>query len=314
MRLEDDISVDATVFVHEMNEKVQNLGISSNCVWNADQSRFEYEPMRNRTIARKGEKIVEARVVDHNAVSHSYSIQVHMSKNGTLGSKIYIVLQEKTGGAFGPSVQQKLNEILEYCPNVVVSCTKFGKFTSDLMRKWFTDTFLLDVAGSPESLLLLDAWSGQGPTAGLDDARVSIEYIPKGATKYVQPLDVYFFRHYKTLVKNIMESCRDLYLDEEIAVRPANHYFIVKLHCVCYNQLQHPRFKEAWKYAWRKPGYEVEGERARFEKISDVLFGPLNSRESHCLIHDDFPLLKCVYCDQFLCFECMFHPVHYHIL
>ena len=314
MMSEEHIKENGRVFAREVKEKIANLRIPPNAVWNSDQSQFKYEPMRDRTIAYKGEKIVAARVIEKNAVSHSYSIQVHLSKGGIPGSKLYIVLQEKSGAVFGPLVQEKVNGIFQQRPNIALSCSKSGKFTSEILGKWYPEIFLPEVADYPDSMLLLDAWKGQGPSAGLNNPKVRIEYIPKGATGDIQPLDVYFFRHYKALVKNLMDRCRNFYFDEEAPVKPSNRYFMIKLHCVCYNQFQHPRFGTRGDMRGENQVTRSRDLESIFRKKSDVLFGPLNSREPHCVIHDDYPLLKCEHCERFLCFECMFHPIHYHLV
>ena len=100
--------------------------------------------------------------------------------------------------------------MLATCRNVSVTSSKSGKLTTPVLQEWFTDVFSPDLQDEP-SMVLLDAWGGQGPSAELATQGLSIEYIPKGATKYVQPLDVYFFRQYKLFVKNIVERCRNAY-------------------------------------------------------------------------------------------------------
>lgn len=119
----------------ELNDKIAEENLTDEFVWNADQSGFQYEMIRNRTLTFKGEKLVEARVTDDNAISHSYSIQVHLSKSGVLGSKLFICFQETTGSDFGPRVQQQLTELLAVCSNVAVSCSKSGKLSSALMQR-----------------------------------------------------------------------------------------------------------------------------------------------------------------------------------
>ena len=204
-RNEEDIVANATAFLLELNDKIASSKLRDGCVWNADQSGFEYEPIRNRTLTFKGEKIVEARVADKNACTHSYTIQVHISKAGTLGKNLFINFQEnkkknKRPG-FGPRIRETLDNVLECCKNIKVTCSTSGKFTTTIMQYWFNHIFLQDV--SEESMLILDAWSGQGETAELRSHNLSIEYITRGATKYIQPLDVYFFRQYRVVSHSV---------------------------------------------------------------------------------------------------------------
>ena len=190
LKREEEIACDAAAFLLHINDK-----IADSCIWSADQSGFEYEPVRNPSLAFKEEKIVEATVADSNAVSHSYTLQLHPSKAGELSSHLFIRLQEKIGSNFGPHVQEKIDDVLRSCPNLRFACTKSGKFTTQIMQQWFNEVFLTDI--KEQSMLTTDAWAGQGPTAGLSSPNSTLEYIPKGATKYIQPLDVYFFRQHK---------------------------------------------------------------------------------------------------------------------
>lgn len=187
--LEPEVIESAIEFVESMNQKAVEEDLPDSAFWNADQSRFEYEMMPNRTLAKKGEKIVEARVVSANAVSHSYTIQVHLSKSGTLGSKIFIVFKE-LANQFGPRVQEEVNSVLEICPNIDVTATTSGKFTTKVMQDWFSGVFVQNL--QPKTVLLLDAWTGQGSNAQLESLvqNVEVVYLPKLSTRYIQPLDV----------------------------------------------------------------------------------------------------------------------------
>ena len=268
--------------------------------------------MRDRTIAFKGEKLVEAIVVDANASTHTYSIQVHSSKAGQLGKKIFLVLQEPMGSAFGPRVQERVSELLRVCKNVEVACSKSGKFTTQITKRWFTEVFAEDA--EEDSMLILDAWPGQGLNANLDLPGVSAAYVSPGATKFVQPLDVFFFRQYKILIKNVYEKCRDAFLDGESQDKPGNRFLTIKIHRVCYNQLCHPRFSKMWKYAWQKALYDVDEPVSTFENLSEILLRPLKSREVFCNKHSKVPILRCVYCHRYICWQCFCDPIHLHDL
>ena len=112
-----------------MNDKISALGLHDNNIWNSDQSGFEYEPMRNRTPEFKGK-----RVVDMMVVTHSCTIQLQLSKAGTLGSYLFICFREPTGKGFGPQVQKQFSEVLSICRNVKVTCSKSGKRTTPCCR------------------------------------------------------------------------------------------------------------------------------------------------------------------------------------
>ena len=207
-------------------------------------------------------------------------------------------------------MQEKVDDVLRSCPNVRVTCTKSGKFTTQLMQRWFSEVFLTDA--KEQSMLIIDGWAGQGPTAGLSSPNLTLEYIPKGATKYIQPLDVYFFRQYKILVKNIIEQTRDSFFHDKTGLKPCDRFFIVKLHNLCFNQLQHPRFSPMLRYAWQKSGYDSDSIVESFENVFEILLKPLKSRNAKSRNHDEFPIFKCVYCDAFVCLKCLDDPIHFH--
>ncbi len=77
--------------------------VPTNCIWNFDQSSFNYNQSNIRTLSHKGERETRMMVNSMNAVTHSYSIMPLLSMDGTLASKLLICLQEK-GGEFGPRV------------------------------------------------------------------------------------------------------------------------------------------------------------------------------------------------------------------
>ena len=67
-----------------------------------------------------------------------YTIQLQLSKAGTLGSHLFNCFREPTGKGFGPQVQKQLSEVLSIRRNVKVTCSKSGKRTTPLLQEWFT--------------------------------------------------------------------------------------------------------------------------------------------------------------------------------
>ena len=51
-----------------------------------------------------------------------------------------------------------------------------------------------------------------------------------------------------------------------------------------------------------------------FENVIEILLRPLSSPDASCVKHRLRPLLKCVYCDDFLCLSCFADPIHLHEL
>lgn len=356
-----------------MNEEQTEKGLKDEVYWNSDQSRFEYEMKRDRSYAVKGSPIVLAMAAKMDSLSHSYTVQMHVSKAGRLGTKMLIVLQEKpvsakqtdsngkrmqkstaTPDGFGPRVQEEVNKMVELCPNIVAKGTTSGKCTNKIVEQWCKEVFALDVKG--ETVLLLDAWTGQsdktdynsfinGESGSIDDTSdldedvpsaqksVDVKYLPKSSTQYIQPLDLYFFRQYKILIKDVtqlvrlryfkwatdnqeaVEECDDLieHPPPGAPIRPDNRFFIFRMHATCYNQMVHPDFWPMWRYAWQKGGFETEEPIQRFLNVKQALRDPAHRKRCPCGEH---AFMKCLYCKDILCIDCWFFrgDVHYHEL
>lgn len=351
-------------FVFEMNEHAIENKLSDRKYWNSDQSRFEYELKRDRTYEEKGIKIVEAMACKLNALSHSYTIQIHMSKDGCLGEKMFIVFQEASGN-FGVRVQKLVDIELKTCTNVIATATKSGKCTKEMVKIWYTEVFADDI--EEDTVLLLDAWTGQSdkidyayflenkddtgePTTANEEKNVEIKYLPKSSTQYIQPLDLYFFRQYKVLIKDITHFVRlrfvkwalmnpdELDLEEsenesenlpenrkesslkkmksnnqaseKAPERPDNRYFIIRLHSICYNQMRHPIFYPMWRYAWQKGGYETSEPFQTFSNVRKALRAPAHRVLCNCGTPS---FMKCLYCGQIKCIDCWFFKDEVHL-
>lgn len=88
--------------------------------------------MSCRTYDHTGSKDTYGLVSDLNAVTHSYTVQVHISKSGHLGNRVFLVLQEQTD-AFGPVVKKAVDTAVEKAGNVVVRCSKSGKVNNAIL-------------------------------------------------------------------------------------------------------------------------------------------------------------------------------------
>lgn len=233
-------------FVNKVNHRIRHEGLNHDCVWNSDQSGFEYEMKYARTLSQKGEKDTWARCQSTNSLTHSYTIQIHTSLAGKLGKKIYICFQEKSG-TFGPLVRASLERNTP--SNVSLDASSSGKMTKDHFKRWFQNVFAHDVPDTPnKSLLLLDSWSGQTDRAVselLPNKNVSFEYLPPKTTKYVQPLDVYFFRQYKPFIRRIENQIK---AEENLRVKLSDRRFIIRMHSCVYNQFNNQRNLKACFY------------------------------------------------------------------
>ena len=76
-----------------------------------------------------------------NAVTHSFTLQLTVSRSGRLGSYIFICFQE-TGGKFGPKVVKDVERLTDVYKNVVVVPSQSGKMGKQHVKTWYQKCFL----------------------------------------------------------------------------------------------------------------------------------------------------------------------------
>ena len=128
-KFNDDEKIDDTI--DSFREKIKNImkEVPLSAIINADQSGLQKHLTTGRTLAPKGARDVKCVVQSVCSTTHSYTILPLLFANGTLGEKLFIVLQEPSGsfpkkGYFD-------------APNLVVTC-----HTSHIMTKSLTDQWL----------------------------------------------------------------------------------------------------------------------------------------------------------------------------
>lgn len=223
---------------------------------------------------------------------------------GCLGPKVYICLKEK-GGRFGPNVQKNLRNVPS---NIVVDCSTSGKVSKNNMKKFYSE--IVNPIIRDNSLLLEDNYSvHRDPTifasAITSGKQILKEIIPSGTTKFIQPLDVYFFRQYKIIVRRIYVYGRSHGLEEKLHSR----YFIIKIHSITHRQLSHPEFQPMLQYAWIKCGY-VDESPGMFKNVTECLFSGL--KECFLFQCRNTSFMTCLYCKHQFCFKHFIEDFHNH--
>lgn len=92
---EEQIQQTAKSFVKSINNLIARSNFSPSEVWNTDQSRFEYEMTSARTLSTRGEKETYCLVQSINDTTHSYTVQILILMNETLGKKLYVFKKMK---------------------------------------------------------------------------------------------------------------------------------------------------------------------------------------------------------------------------
>lgn len=294
----------ASTFVNNAKDHIGQVGIDN--TFNADESGFNLELHSGRTLAVQGTKSVTAVAQSISATTHSYTILPTISASGKLLSPLFIVLKEHSG-SFGPRVSQSL-----FRPwNVYLTASTSGKLTKELFQQWLTDVYLPNVG--TRSILFLDSWTGHCPATLKNsipsNKHVNILTIPKKTTSMIQPLDVYGFRIWKNFVRKFSDLV--LLYGFDIVLHERNN--IIKLQSLIHNQLSAPKHHDVFAYAWYKSGY-VDERPNEFENPVSFAFTQQDFvHPPRCSICGSHAIIRCAWCNKFLCFQHFFEEFHHHV-
>jgi hypothetical protein len=261
----------------------------------------------SHTLATIGQKSVVATVDSVSATTHSYTIQPTISLNGTLIGPLYICLQE-LDGKFGPQVKILVDEHLKRCRNIVVTTSKSGKLQKGHVKYWVDNVLKSSI--TQKYILMLDSWSGQKDESLFESLTGTKQclrlQIPPNTTPYIQVLDVYGFRQWKTFVRRITDIIELDNLDIDIKHR----LNIITMHSLIHNQLSSPKFQKMWQYSWYKSGY-TNTHPGKFKNVVEICFSSeINQCEENC---EEVVFICCSYCEKSICFNHFFHNFHNHI-
>ena len=295
----EEIETSALTFTEEINNTIITL-FQPDEIFNTDQSGFNYEMHRDRTLEISGQRSVDVRVESMRAKSHSYTIQPIITMGGHLLSPLMIVLQEPSG-QFGPVVSRSLIRP----PNIFLTATKSGKVEMATLQAWKIHCFSPNIV--TKACLILDSFSSHRTRDALlvEGKQIEVKFIPPGATSLIQPLDVFFFRQWKSFVKRFSDRILIDNLDIDLHARNT----IIKLHSFIHNQFSAPIFNRMIQAAWMKSGYNVRQE--IFDHPDQTIFD-IDSEECsnpNCITSC---FIQCAYCRKKLCLNHCFVSFHHH--
>ena len=169
---------------------------------------------------------------------------------------------------------------------------------------------VLSTAVKQKFILILDSWNGQKDDSLFEALTGSIEclrlQIPPKTTSYVQPLDVYGFRQWKTFVRRITDITELDMMDIDMNDR----LNLITMHSLIYDQLSSPKFEKMWRYSWYKSGY-INTHPGKFKNVVEICFSSsIDVCQENC---DDIVFICCSYCEKSLCFNHFFRSYHNHI-
>lgn len=274
-----------------------------NEVFNSDQSGFNIELLSGRTLTEKGDKKVVSSIHQSHSGTHSYTIQPLISMTGHLYPRLLIVLQEKSG-KFGPVVLQNLFTH----PEILVLANSSGKVTKEVLKEWFTEIYFPSF--NSKSLLLLDSYSGHKDLKDIDkllpqNKTYQVSQISPGITGFCQPLDVHFFRSYKSFHRQVSDYINNHRPDLKLYERN----IVLKLQACTFFQFRSPRFIEFIKFAWFKAGlYEIYDRAQFFEDPMEYCFYKTVDMNK-CIAENcsEICFIRCSWCKKMLCFDHLFH-------
>ena len=216
---------------------------------NADQSGFLKEMHSVRSHAPVGERKVIRIIQSLAAILHSFTILPVLFANGTLAEKLFIIMQEP-GGKF-----PRRGHFITPNGNFVVRAGTTHIMTKNQMLDWFSSCVL--VPSTPSKIVLLvDSWPAFKDHAAIaalvpPGKELEVHNIPAGATSFIQPLDVYFFRPFKAVVKRITSHV--LAHDIPFVVHQRDN--ILKVISLVYWTFCAPYFRPFLQYPWKAARY-----------------------------------------------------------
>lgn len=279
---------------------MQEQQVAPNNIINTDQTGVKLEMITGRSLAFKGESRVKAVIQRQNALQHSFTIQPAVTMDGTILSPTLVVfnipgMKKEANGEYKKprNFAQEMNQF----DNIFADATLSGLCTSYIEIRWFKELLLPKTEAG--SVLILDSWGGfdKAMADPLVTQHLKIEVIPPKATKYIQPLDLYFNRPLKQLIRVICDKVRMGYNQEfTIGVREN----LGKLVSLVLYQVTAERFRDMIRYAWFRGGYTDQRPPAFVTPASVCTNFPPAARCSvaNCI---ERGFLKCAHCENVLC-------------
>ena len=179
------------------------------------------------------------------------------------------------------------------------------------MITYWKDNVLAPSIGS-KTLLLSDSWSDQNDDNIYGDLKsigktVHRIQIPPKTTSDIPPLDKYFNRQIKVLVKKVYNRVA---LDQlNVNLHERNN--IIKLVSLIHNQLSAPVFKPMILYSWHASRY-LKNDPGPSQNVNEVCFSTLISHFCQTNICIEPPFIVCSWCWQKLCFNHFLIEYHFH--
>lgn len=301
-----------------IDEFVSKIRSSISCenppiLFNADEAGYACELKFDYTLECKGTRYIKEKIDSKNATTHSYTSLPLVSQTGDFVLPHLIILQE-VGGKFGPQVERRMFQH----PDLLIMCSKSGKMTKFILGEWYEKV----VFASRElhnNILLFDSFGMHKDELLMDEHKphnfdLRVEFIPKGTTGHIQPLDRDLNRTFKEMVRNLSGLyCSDA--DPRIqrkAVHIRDNICLIQL--LMYNQCSSPRFKGWIQRSFNICGY-TDSHEPYIKSPTGYCFGTDVSRSNcdNCMAEGDprMAKIRCGWCKHFFCAFHFFFEEHF---
>lgn len=118
---------------------------------NMDQTGFNYEYADQRTLSFIGERDTRVNIDQRNKMTHSFSAQPMITRDGRLFGKLLLIMQESKN-EFGPQISQDVRDFERNFKNVKIFPSKSGKMRGDLFLRWVEEVLNPAIRGTLTSL------------------------------------------------------------------------------------------------------------------------------------------------------------------
>lgn len=130
--------------------------------------------------------------------------------------------------------------------------------------------------------------------------------IPKKTTDRIQPLDVFYNRQ----MKSIMRHAYDRVVLDQLPISMITRDNIIRLVSLTHSQMSAEIFRDLIGYAWYASGY-VDSHPGVFKTVDEVCFD-INADSCQVTNCDQSPFICCSWCNKILCFNHFFIEYHFH--
>ncbi|GAV00910.1 hypothetical protein RvY_11693 [Ramazzottius varieornatus] len=172
-----------------VKSRIQAYG--QDCLWNADQSGFEYEMRPGRTLDFVGAKHVLALTISENSMTYSYTVMMCVFPGTRKFLRILFLTLQEDKGVFGPIVKRTMFKDR----NLHVTASTSGKMTKQLFIEWCERVLFPHM--HRHCIFLADSWPTFADQDVFEEVKPEeLEYemitIPPKVIGQIQPLDVLF--------------------------------------------------------------------------------------------------------------------------